>query len=161
MMYVMKQKFFALGGDYSIKDQSENEVYFVDGKVFSLGKKFDIKDPSKNVVARIQQKLFSFGTTYNIYKGEELAATVTKSWFTFFKTKFKIDVPGPDDIDVSGNFLAHEYEFTRGGKVIAKVSKSFFSWTDTYGIDVQEGEDDLLILCAAVIIDTVCHERKN
>ncbi len=160
MRYVMKQKFFALGDDFSIKDENEQDRFFVDGKMFSLVKTFDIKDMDKNVVAQIKQKLFSLGTTFNIYRNGEVAATVKKPWFSFFKTTFNITVLGSESIDVEGNFFQKEYKFTRGGQTIANVSKSYFSWTDTYGVDIAEGEDDVLVLCVAVVIDTVCHEKK-
>jgi len=37
MRYVMKQKFFCWGDDFTIKDESGQDRFFVDGKVFSLG----------------------------------------------------------------------------------------------------------------------------
>ena len=40
---------------------------------------------------------------------------------------------------------------------MAQVSKRWFSWTDTYGVDIGDGEDDVLILASAVVIDMVCH----
>jgi len=37
------------------------------------------------------------------------------------------------------------------------VSKKWFSLSDTYAIDIDEGEDDVLILASAVVIDLVAH----
>ena len=53
-----------------------------------------------------------------------------------------MDVPGPDDLEAKGGFTDHEYTFGRSGKTVATVSKQWFSWTDTYGVDITEGEDD-------------------
>jgi uncharacterized protein YxjI len=72
-----------------------------------------------------------------------------------------VDVPGPDDLEARGNLLDHEYTFTRGGQVVAEVSKKWFSWTDSYGIDVSEGEDDALILACAVVIDMASHPDEE
>ena len=36
--------------------------------------------------------------------------------------------------------------------------KKWFSWSDSYSIDIADGEDDVLMLCAAVVIDQVSHE---
>ena len=69
-------------------------------------------------------------------------------------------MPGPDDLVADGDFWEHEYEFTRHGRPVARVSKRFFSWTDTYGIDVAPGEDDVLVLASAVVIDLCCHQKK-
>ena len=67
----------------------------------------------------------------------------------------------PNDYEVNGNFLDHEFEFTRSGRTVARVSKTYFSWTDTYGIDIVDGEDDITILATAVVIDLVCHASDD
>ena len=71
------------------------------------------------------------------------------------------DVPGPNDLVAEGNFLDREYAFTRHGQPVAQVSKRWFRLTDTYGIETAPGEDDVLILCAAVVIDLCCHPDKE
>jgi uncharacterized protein YxjI len=37
------------------------------------------------------------------------------------------------------------------------VSKKWFSWSDTYGVDITDGEDDVLILASTVVVDMACH----
>jgi len=69
-------------------------------------------------------------------------------------------VPGPDDLVAEGDFWDHEYSFARHGQTVARVSKAYFSWTDSYGIEVSPGEDDVLIVAAAVVIDQCSHEKK-
>jgi uncharacterized protein YxjI len=49
--------------------------------------------------------------------------------------------------------LLHHYKFTRGGKVIAEVSKRWFPVKGTYGAAIAEGEEPVLILATAVVID--------
>ena len=161
MRYVMKQKWLSWGKDYYIRDEDGNDVFYVDGRVFSIGEKLSFEDMSGNELAFISQKLLSWGPAYRIYAGGDLYATVSKKLFTFFRCKFKVDVPGPDDLIAQGSFLDHEYTFTRHGDIVASVSKRWFSWTDTYGIDITSGEDDILILASAVVIDLVCHEEEN
>jgi uncharacterized protein YxjI len=39
MRYLMKQKLFCLGDDFTIKNDQGEDVFFVDGKVFSIGAK--------------------------------------------------------------------------------------------------------------------------
>jgi uncharacterized protein YxjI len=70
-------------------------------------------------------------------------------------------VPGPDDLEAEGDFLEHEYEFNREGRAVARVSKQWFSWSDTYGVDIAEGEDVVLILAGTVVIDMACHADKE
>lgn len=161
MRYVMKEKILGWGDDFVVKDEQGRSAFHVDGKVLSFGDKLSIHDASGAEVARIEQKLLSWGPTYELYRGGRHIATIKKKKFTFVRDKFYVDVPGPDDLEVQGNFLDHEYTFTRGGREVARVSKHYFSFRDTYGIDVAAGEDDVLIIAAAVVIDLVSHEDKD
>jgi uncharacterized protein YxjI len=158
--YVMKQKILSLGDKFVIKDETQNPVFYVKGKVFSFGNKLSFRDMNGKELAYISQKVFSFKHKYKIYRHNELLAQIVKK-ITLFKDKFSVDIQGPDDYKVAGNFWDHEYTFTRRGRKVASVSKTFFSWSDTYGIEMAPGEDDILILAIAVVIDMVSHEDEH
>ncbi|UCD74556.1 MAG: LURP-one-related family protein [Phycisphaerales bacterium] len=159
MRYVMKQKLFALGKDFYIRDEAGHDLFFVKGKVFSIGHKLAFQDLNGNELAFIKQKLISIAPKYELYRDGRLVAVVKKKLFTFVKSRFTLDMPGPGGLEVEGDFLQHEYSFTRQGYAVAWVSKKWFSWTDTYGVDIAEGEDDVLILATTVVIDMVCHQK--
>jgi uncharacterized protein YxjI len=161
MRYVMKQKLFSWGDDFYIRDEQGRDVFLVDGKALSFGDQLSFRDLSGGELAFIRQKLFSWGPTYEIYRDGQVAAVVTKELFTFFNCRFTVDVAGPDDLQASGSFTDHEYVFTRSGRTVATVSKQWFSFSDTYGVDVAEGEDDVLILASTVVIDMVCHADQK
>lgn len=161
MRYVMKQKLFSFGEDFNIQDADGKDVFFVDGKAFSFGDQLSFRDLAGNELVSIRQRLLSWGPTYEIYWKGELYAVVKKELFTFFKCRFTVDVPGPDDLDAEGDFLDHEYVFRRGDRTVAAVSKQWFSWSDTYGVDIAEGEDDVLILASTVVIDMACHTHED
>jgi uncharacterized protein YxjI len=157
----MKERILSWGDDFTIKDESGRDAFYVDGKVFSFGDKLSFQDMKGNELARIDQKLLSFGPQYDIERGGKTVATVKKHLFTFFRHKFTVDVPGPDDLEAQGSFLDHEYTFERRGREVARVSKRWFSLSDSYGIDINDGEDDVLILASAVVIDLVSHPDKQ
>jgi uncharacterized protein YxjI len=161
MRYVMKQKLFCWGNDFYIKNETGRDIFFVDGKAFSFGDKLSFQDLAGKELAFIQQKLLTWGPTYEIYRNGRLFAIIKKELFTFFHCKFTVDVPGPDDLEAKGDFIDMEYTFTRGGHRVAIVSKRWFTWADTYGVDIAEGEDDLLILVSTVVIDMVCHSDRG
>ena len=161
MRYQMKQDLFSFGDDFSIKDGDGNDVATVDGKVFSLGDKLTFTDGRGKELARIEQTLIALKPTYEIIRGGKVAAVVSKDFFTLFRCSFTVDVPGPDDLTAQGSFGEHEYAFHRGGKSVAAVSKSWFSLRDSYGVEVDEGEDVLLILASTVVIDLCCHDEKK
>ncbi|MEO5816245.1 MAG: LURP-one-related family protein [Gemmatimonadaceae bacterium] len=157
MRYIMKQKLFSWGDDFYIKDENEKDVYFVDGKAFSFGAQLSFQDLDRNELAFIKQQLFTWGKTYEISRNGTLAAVVKKELFALFHHRFIVDVPGPDDLEAEGDFLDHEYTFKRGERVVATVSKQWFSWTDTYGVDIADDEDPVLILASTVVVDQACH----
>jgi uncharacterized protein YxjI len=161
MRYAMKQKLFCWGDDFTIKTQDGQDVFFVDGKAFSFGDKLSFQDMQGKELAFICQKVLSWGPTYEIYRDGELCAVVKKQLFTLFRCQFTVDVPGPEDLEAEGDFLDMEYTFTRSGKVVAGVSKRWFAWADTYGVDIADGEDDVLILASTVVIDMICHGDKK
>ena len=161
MRYIMRERILSWGDDFTIKDADGRNAYYVDGKVFSFGDKLSFNDMAGNELARIEQKLLSFGPQYEIVRGGQTVAVVKKHLFTLFRARFSVDVPGPDDLEATGNFLDHEYTFRRGDRVVATVSKTWLSLADTYGIDIEPGEDDVLILASAVVVDQACHPDQE
>lgn len=160
MQYQMTQKLFSFGDDFTIKDETGNDVFLVDGKAFSMGDKLSLQDIDGNELAYISQKLLSLKKRYEIYRNGNLFAEVVKE-ISFFKDKYSVDIPGPNDYEVSGNVWDHEYIFTRSGKQVAEVSKKLFSLSDSYGVNIVTGEDDITILATAIVIDLVNQDEKR
>jgi uncharacterized protein YxjI len=111
--------------------------------------------------ASIRQRLLAWGPTYQIHAPGQLRAVVKEAIFTCFPCTFRVDLPGPDELEAGGDFTDQEYQFERGGRTVAVVSKRWFTWMDTYGGDLTEGEDDILILASTVVIDMACHKHKD
>ncbi len=161
MRYQMRERLLSFGDDYVIRDESGNEKFYVDGKVFAIGDKLSFQDMQGNELARIRQRLIALGKTYNIEKDGH-TTVIHKHLFTFLNCKFSVDVPGPNDLEAKGNLIDMEYAFvdTRGHRV-AEVSKRWFRLSDTYGVEIATGQDDVLILACAVVIDLCCHADKK
>jgi uncharacterized protein YxjI len=158
MRYAMKQKLFCWGDDYRILDQDGRDVYLVDGNAFVvLRKRLAFLDMDGDELAEIRQRLLSWGPSYDIMRSGQVVATVSKHLFTLAFCKFTVDVPGPDDLEATGSLFDYEYTYRRHGRQVATVSKKYFSWTDSYGVDIADGEDDVLILASSVVIDLCCH----
>lgn len=157
----MKQKLWSVGDKFTIKNDLGEDVATVTGKVFSFGDKLTFRDVLGNELAYIEQKLLSWGPTYEIYRNGELSAVVKQKLFTFMRTEFSIDVPGPDDLVAEGDFTDHEYFFRRGGSTVATVSRAWFRMSDTYGVELLDSEDAVLILASTVVIDMALTSRSD
>ena len=161
MRYVIREKFFRLGEDSVITDAAGRPVYEVDGKVFSLHNTLIVRDPGGNEVARVEKQLISLRPTYHIKVHGQEIAEVRKKLFSPFVDRFTIDIPGPDDLTVKGSLLEHEYTVRRGEQIVATVSKAWISLTDTYGVDIAPGENDLLILTSILALDLAEDQERD
>ena len=152
-MYLIRERFFRLGEDSDITDEHGRPVLQVDGKVLSLRNRLVLRDPEGREVAQVQRKLIAMRPTYQVSIAGQEAAEVRKHLFTPFGDRFTIDIPGPDDLEMAGNLLDHEFTIRRGDQPVASVSKRWFSMRDTYAVDVAAGQDDLLILASVLALD--------
>jgi uncharacterized protein YxjI len=152
-MYVIRERFFSIGDDFDILDEHGNKVLHVDGKVLSVRNKVVIEDLSGAEVASVHRHLVAVRPTYEIRIGGEKAAEVRKKLFTPFHDKFTIDVPGPDDLEMKGALLDHEYTIEQGGREVAAVSKRWLTVRDTYAVQVAAGQDPLLVIASVLALD--------
>jgi uncharacterized protein YxjI len=153
MRYLVRERFFRLGDDSQVTDEQGRTVLEVDGKVLSLHDRLVLRDPQGAEVAQVHRKLVALRPTYEVTVAGQEVAEVRKHLFTPFRDRFTIDVPGPDDLEMTGDLLDHEYDIRRGDQTVATVSKRWFSMRDTYAVDVAPGQDDLLILASVLALD--------
>lgn len=153
MRYLIREKFFHLGEDSTILNEAGQPILEVDGKVLSLHNRLIIRDRSGNEVASVQRRLIALRPTYEISRAGQELATIRKHLISPFVDRFTVDVPGPDDLHITGSLFEHEYTITRSGQVIATVSKRWFSLTDAYGVDIAPYQDDVLILASVLALD--------
>ncbi len=159
--YVIREKLLHLGEDSVITDETGRPVYQVDGKIFSLHHTLVMRDMAGSEVATIRQHIISLPPTWEITRGGVELAEVRKKLFTFLGDRFTVDIPGPDDLEVRGNLFEHDYTITRGGQVVATVSKRWISLTTTYGVETAPGQDDALLLASVLILDLAEDEERD
>ncbi|MFN2175668.1 MAG: LURP-one-related/scramblase family protein [Anaerolineales bacterium] len=91
--------------------------------------------------------------------GERLAM-VKKALITPLRDRWVVKVGNGPDLDVQGNILDHEYSIGEGRDKIAEISKKWFRLRDSYGVQVEEGQNDVLILAVTVAIDMMAHQGR-
>ena len=129
------------------------------GKLISVGHKLTVSDMDGNEVAYVHQKVLSLVPKYFIeVNGQE--EVELKGHITLFKPHYTLDLGG-DSWEIRGDFMAHEYEMTRGKEVVATVTKKWFSWGDTYLLDVENDDDALFALGVMLAIDCVDSDTNH
>lgn len=160
MRFYIKEKVFSIGDNFSIFDESGNEVFYVKGQVFSLGNKLRIYDERHKELIYMEQKIFSLMPQYTIYGETNALATIRKK-VTFLSHKFMIDsIYG--DFTVDGDFMAHDFSIIKNGtKRCASIIKKWFSFGDSYEINIADDENIPFMLALVIVIDQVLHDNKN
>jgi uncharacterized protein YxjI len=160
MRYIIREKFFRLGEDSTITDESGRPVIQVDGKVFSLHQTLVLRDLMGNELATVKKQLLALGHTYHITRQGQEAARVHKKIISPFVDRFTVDIPGGEELHVTGSIFEHNFTIKQGEQVVATVSKRWISLTDTYGVETAPGQDDLLLLATVLAIDLAEDEER-
>ena len=158
--FQMRQRLFALGNDFDIETDRGERVFRIDGKMLRLRATLLFQDMQGNEIYRIQEKLLRVRDMMRIYRGKLVVARVHNALFTPLRDRFRIEIPGGQDMTTQGNILYHEYTIVRNGDTVASVSKRWFHVPDTYGVEVAQSEDALLILAITAVIDTMSQEGR-
>jgi uncharacterized protein YxjI len=159
--YRMRQKLFSLRDAFRIESADGESRYIVKGRLISLRDRLSFQDEEGEELQHIIQRLVSFRPRYEIYRGGHRYATVKKRLLVPIGSRFVISVAGGPKLTARGNFLDYEYSFRQAGRHVAQVSKRWFTLADTYGVQVDDDVDDLLILACAVVIDMLNHNPER
>ncbi len=151
--YQMREKLFSIGDDSWIEDENGNKAFKADGKALRLRSTFVLEDAAGNEVASIQEKMLHIRDTMEIERNGQTVATIKKALVAPLRDRFKIELAGGGEWEAQGNILDHEYKIASGRDDIAEVSKKWFRVRDTYGIEIEPGQDDGLVLAVAVALD--------
>ncbi|WP_414045277.1 LURP-one-related/scramblase family protein [Macrococcus equi] len=149
MRLYAKQKVLSWTQDFMIMNENDEVVYIAKGQHDLLGRrKLRILNQYDNELAFIKQRATAFSTTMDVLVNGYETLTVRKKMLSFRPT-FLID--GEDWI-VRGNFLNYEYTIEDGnGRIVAEISKKYFSWRDTFGIDIIDESANVAHIIAVVM----------
>ena len=160
--YKIRQKMFSIGDDFWIENQEGQRVFKVDGKALHLRKTLIFEDMKGNRLCQIQERWLPIRETMAIDgpDGEQIAI-VKKALIAPLRDSWSVQVKNGPDLKVQGNILDHEYTIKDGWNTIAEVSKRWLSLTDTYGVEIDDGQNDILILAVAIAIDMMAHDEDK
>lgn len=156
--YKMKEKLFAFGDDFWIEDEEGHKAFKVNGKMLRIRDTLSFEDPNGNELVHIQSKLFTIRDKLILERKDGPSATLTKNLINILGDDFVMNFDDGKELKLKGNFLDHEYAFYDGRDKIAEVSKKWFRLRDTYGVQIEQGQDDIIILAATVAMDQSSHD---
>jgi len=145
----LKQQPLSFQGRFSVRDDSDREVLTCEGEIFSWGRKIHLFDQKDKEVALVREEVPSFRPRFSIeIKGREVGRAVQR--FALIGTRFDID--GLDWV-AEGSFDAHEYNVSSSRRTVMDVRKAWFSWGDSYELEIAAPDDALAAVCVMLAID--------
>lgn len=147
----MHQKAFTLRGNFSVKDEAEQDVYFIEGSFMKIPKRFHVMNEKRKEVAVITKKPISLLPTFYLDAAGQERLTIKKD-FTFFKARYSIDAVG---MEVRGNWWDMVFEVVQDGKVVGEVNKKWLTWGQRYELTIYDEKIEPLLVSLVVTINYV------
>jgi len=149
MKLYLKQQVFSWVDRFCVKDEEGIDKFTVEGQLFSLGKQLHIYDVNENPIAHIRQQLLRFMPRFIIeINGQDVCEVVRK--VSFLSQNYDIEgLPW----QLEGDFWGHEYILLNNDQVLMELSKQWFTWGDSYELNISNDQHELLCLCIALAVD--------
>ena len=156
--YQMREKMFTIGDDFWIENERGEKVYKVDGKALRVRSTLILEDRSGRELARIQEKMLRVKDSMEIEDASgKRVGLVKKALITPIRERWVVKIKDGPDLEVQGNILNHEFTIGEGRDKVAEVSRKWFRIRDTYGVEIEAGQDVAVILMIVVAIDEMAH----
>lgn len=153
----IKQHVFTLGERFYVRDENNQDVFYVEGSFFRIPKKFTIYNMNGEVVATMEKQLFRLLERYDI-KTSNKSVTLKKE-FTLFFRRFSLE---KTRWQIEGNITGHHYQLLSGNRPVMRIRKHWFTWGDSYELTIDNPEDVVLSLAIVISIDAiVAYENKG
>ena len=159
--YKMRQKLVSIGDDFWIENQRGERVFKVDGKMLRVRDTLIFEDARGQEQCKIQEKVARVKDSMEIEgpNGERMAM-VKKALITPMRERWVVKVGDGPELQVQGNLLDHEYSIGEERDKIAEVSKKWFRIADSYGVQIEQGQNDILVLAVTVAVDMMAHPER-
>ena len=147
----IKQKVFSLTEHFDVFDANENTRFRVDGSFFKIPKQFRILDATGNEVAIVKKEMFHFLPHFSVLVHGTQVATIARE-MSFFGQHYSIDA---GDLKIKGDWWNLNFSVSRGSEEIAQIRQKMFSWGNSYEVDIQDENAQILIIALVIAINTV------
>jgi len=149
MKLCLRQRIFTWFDTYDVTSEDGVTFFTIRGELALFHHRLTVLDGNGIEVATLEERMLTFRKHFYIDIPNRASGELIKEW-TLFQPRFFLDfVPWT----VTGDFFGWDYSILNGPTEIARIYKQFFTWGDTYVIDVANPNDALLCLLIVVGID--------
>ncbi|MEI6360526.1 MAG: LURP-one-related family protein [Actinomycetes bacterium] len=156
--YKMREKLASFGDDFWIEDDGGQRKFKVNGKALRVRDTLIFEDLNGTELVHLQSKAIAIRDKMKIERVNGSSGVLTKDLVNVIRDEYTLTMDDGKVLRLKGNFLDHEYEFYEGDNKVGEVSKKWFRVRDTYGVQIEPGYDDILLLAATVAMDQGSHD---
>jgi uncharacterized protein YxjI len=160
MKYLIKQKIFSLTDSFEIENENGQVVITAKGKFFSISSSQTLFDQEGIELLTIKRKYLTLLPACKLLCADGSEWLIRKCFWPFWRSRFTIDSPA-GELEIIGNLWQHEYQIKQQDTVLASVSKAWFSWSDTYGVEIFDQNLTAQLLASVIVIDRIQHSGRN
>ncbi len=158
MKVKIKNKLFSLTGSSSVKDENDNDVFFVKGRFLSPTHVKWVCDKEGNRLFKVRNKWFNFiNQRAFVYEGKTKIASVKHPFLS--GKKFMLE-GYKDEILIDGDFFGTTSTITKNGKPVGTINRQFLSVTDTFTLEAEEADMPFMI-ALVIAIDNIVDKMIN
>jgi uncharacterized protein YxjI len=154
--YQIRKRMISIGDDYMIENDRGEHVFKLNGKALPIRKTIRFEDMHGRELCKIQERMLHLRDSMEIEDPLGFRMALVQR-VMMPREQWTIKVKHGPDLRVQGDAVDHEYTIERDKQRVAEVSKRWFQAHGTYGVEVAPGENDILILATAAVIDTMAH----
>ena len=152
--YKMRQKLVSIGDDFWIENEGGQKAFMVDGKALRVRQTLKFENPNGQLLCQILERMLRVKDSMEVEDAHgNQVAMVKKALISPIRDRFTVKIKNGHDLEVTGNILDHEYSIGEGRDKVAEVSNKWFRLRDTYGVEIEPRQDDIVILAVTVCID--------
>ena len=153
----IKQQIFSNLDEFTVKNETGEDCYQIGGDHLQIGgKKLHIRTMDGNEAALVKQKNSLMPKCTVLVDGNEVASIKKK--IALFGSKFVVEGKG---WEVKGKILDHDYSVMDGEDQIVKLHKVWFSWGDSYELEISENADEVIALAVVLAIDLALEAKAE
>ena len=157
--YQMREKMVSIGDDFWIENIAGQRTYKVDGKALRVRDTLNFEDAHGNLLCKIQERKVRVKDSMEVEDASgSRVAMIKKAIVSPVRDRYSVQIKNGPDLEVKGNILDHEYTIGEGRDKIAEVSKKWFRIRDSYGVEIDPGRDDIIVLAVTVCIDQMAND---
>ena len=157
----MRQKLVSIGDDFWIEDNHGNRCFKVDGKALRMRQTLKFEDDQGNELLKIQERVARVRDTMKIedairqhrghgQEGHHQPDARTVECRCRRRPRH----------ESAGKHRRPRVHHRGQGQTAAEVSKRWFRVADTYGVEVGQGQNPILMLALVAVIDEMAHADR-